>query len=128
MCSYTVEYRVYEESKVCVCLIKPHPDDAVDEVISRFGEEGITVDVDDEPQYIMPSKLVGVAKCAPEDEFDKQKGMDIAFDRAYFKYRKNKKRLMLEIIKRVFKRAKPIVEYLNTSRKYKDIPCKVKVM
>lgn len=54
-------------------------------------------------KYVMPSTFIGVATCAPEDEWDEQLGKDIAYAKAAEKYNKS-----------FFKRAQTYTDDMDT--------------
>ncbi len=81
--SYTTKYYINEEKRTVVCIINSRPYDALDFVY----KSGLNFNAREENRIrLLPTRFVGVAKCAPEDTYDEHIGKLIAFDRAKEKY------------------------------------------
>lgn len=81
--SYTTKYYINEEKRTIVCVLESSPFDALDFV----EKSGLRFVFKDERHLrVMPTRFVGVAKCAPEDTYNEHIGRLIAFDRAKEKY------------------------------------------
>lgn len=85
------DYYVNEEKKTVTCVLKIKKNNVYNELLDSVGPYAD----DDGEDVIRYAKLrgliyrvVGKAKCAPEDEFDKKKGLIVARCRAYIKFNK----------------------------------------
>ena len=84
---YEAKYYVNEEKRTVVCTIECSEWDAFD----YLEKSDIVISVSGPRNTLykygkMPSKFVGVAKCAPGDKFDEHIGRLLAFNRAKGKY------------------------------------------
>lgn len=119
-----VHYQVNEEKGICTCIINVDEWDAINEYGRRFETYPIGLSFNyDSKKFYMHNKFVGVAKCAPEDEFIVEVGQDLAFDKAYKKYLKEKKRILLEISDFLVSHVKVVSDFVKyESKKYKKVP------
>ena len=84
---YEAKYYVNEEKRTVVCTIECSEWDAFDYI--EGSDIVISVPGQSKALYKhgrMPSKFVGIAKCAPDDKFDEHIGRLLAFNRAKGKY------------------------------------------
>ena len=84
---YEAKYYVNEEKRTIVCTIECSEWDAFD----YLEKSDIVISVSGPRNTLykygkMPSKFVGIAKCAPGDKFDEHIGRLLAFNRAKGKY------------------------------------------
>lgn len=110
------EYVVDKENGVCICYIRNAKRDALEEFYTRTG---ISIYYPSENKFLMKDSYKGIAKCAPDDEFSEEVGVDLAFERAYGKYMKAKKKLILRMIKWCNHQLDETYNVITTSKKYK---------
>lgn len=91
MACVTTEYKVNEEKRVVVCIIK-----TVDEVTDRLWKYGFY-----EPDRRDTRIYKGVAKCAPEDEWDEVYGKRLAEYRAQRQRRSDVNKDIRDYMKKV---------------------------
>lgn len=114
------KYFVNKEKGICTCVLSDCEYDAIEEVEHIFGHTCNSLIVKANKDYLIDYRYVGIAKCSPEDTFDEIFGKDLAFERAYVKYIKAKKRVSEKICKNVICKIGRVEEHFN-SKRYKDL-------
>lgn len=77
------EYTISKERRQVICIMNDTKYGFIN-FLNHCGQYG-----GDLFKYAMPSTFIGVATCAPEDEWDEQLGKDIAYAKAAEKYNKS---------------------------------------
>ena len=111
-------YMVNRQNNACTAIIKECALDALKEF---YKQTQYNVAIGKHYLFLMDDSFVGVAKCSPDDEFDEKVGKNLAFRRAYEKYLKQKRRVMLDIADYVEKRADITRNYLKENKRYKNL-------
>lgn len=111
-------FHVNRYKKTVTAILRPMQ---TDEVIATFAKtmnkasSGALVpcELSFNPKYLIAEKYVGVAKCAPEDDFDLTVGMDIARMRAYQKYAKERNKKLTMIVETLSDTANKLVDFIE---------------
>ena len=111
-------YKINRKNDVCTAIICDCELDALNEF---YKQTQFDVALKRPDLFLMDDKFVGTAKCNPLDEFDEKTGKNLAFQRAYEKYVRQKKRILLDIAKYVERRSEVIKTFVTENRKYKEI-------
>lgn len=104
--------------RVCTAIIGGCQNDALKEF---FKQTQWDIALARPELFLMDRTFIGVAKCDPADEFNEREGKNIAFQRAYDRYLRQKKQKMLEIADYVARRSEIIKNYTETNKKYKNL-------
>lgn len=72
----------------------------------------------DGKKYRNSTRYVGIATCSPDDEFNKDIGKDIAFERAYKKYIGEQKSIHKAIIRSITNSLEEYAKQLDKKKKY----------
>ena len=107
------KYLVNKEKGVCTCVISDCKYDAIDEIKRMFGYSGTLLLIPMTKRYILNTKYVGIARCAPEDEFDENIGKKLAYERAVNLYRKDKKRIADMVCKNTIERIGKVEKHFS---------------
>lgn len=111
-------YKVNRQNDVCTAIICDCELDALNEF---YKQTQFDVALKKPELFLMDNKFVGTARCSEEDEFDERIGKNLAFQRAYAKYIKQKKNIMLNIADYIERRSDIIRYKVQTSMRYKNI-------
>ena len=111
-------YKVNRENDVCTAIIC---DCALDAVKEFYKQTQYDLALKKPELFIMDDKFVGTARCSPEDEFNERIGKNLAFQRAYEKYLKQKKRILLDISDYIDRRSEIIQNYTKENKKFKRL-------
>lgn len=86
------DYYVNEDKKTVTCVLTIKKENSYlklpDSIGVRSEQMGLNSILYAQIDNIIHYRVVGKAKCAPEDEFDKKKGLIVARCRAYIKFNK----------------------------------------
>lgn len=108
------KFKVYEDKGVVVCILDYCKNDACGFVENKLD----IVITKTQKTYQLKDKYIGIVKCSPEDEFDEIFGKDLAFERAYTKYAKDKKRVVKYILSQFSQRCSEIDTYMDNNKKF----------
>lgn len=111
-------YKVNRHNDVCTAIICDCELDALNEF---YKQTQFDLALKRPDLFLMDDKFVGTAHCDPQDEFNERTGKNIAFQRAYRKYLKQKKKVLLDIAKYVNRRAEVIKTFTTENKKYNTI-------
>lgn len=111
-------YKVNRKNNVCTAIIS---ECALDALAEYYKQTQNNVALNRMDLFLMDNTFVGIAKCSPEDEFDERVGKNLAFQRAYEKYLKQKRRVMFDIADYVEKWADITRRYLKENKRYKNL-------
>lgn len=111
-------YKVNRKNDVCTAIICDCELDALNEF---YKQTQFDIALKRPDLFLMDDKFIGTAKCDPLDEFDEKIGKNLAFQRAYEKYVRQKKRILFNIAKYVEHRSEMIKTFVTENKKYKDI-------
>ena len=101
------KFHVDKENGVVVCIITMDEDDIIGNRIQKYDLWGVAWD-----SYRQLSKrFVGVAKCAPEDEFDETYGKRLAEYRACVKRQKYVNKFLRKYIGSIINNIDRLVQY-----------------
>ena len=116
-------YRIDDEQGVVVCIITGCKDDVykdLEGMLPRYLnlEKPKNSKAFDGKSFYIHNSYKGIAKCAPEDEFDETYGMDLAFERAYAKYMKAKYNTISRAAKYLQKASEELNIHLFSDKKW----------
>ena len=104
----TTKFKVNKEKRTVVCVIETQGD-----LFDRVRKSGLDYNF---KNYDFDCTYVGIAKCAPEDEWDEKLGKQIAEYRAMLK----RKRDIDKKISRILKESIDKLENLNKHQRIKE--------
>jgi len=88
-----VKQFVNEEKRTCVTVIM-NAQNALRNKLFSTNIRGVAAD-------IIPDRYVGIAKCAPDDEFDPEIGLALSRERAFLKFHKAWNRELNRVHRRI---------------------------
>lgn len=110
------DYYVSEDKKTVTCVLTIEKENHYSKVPDSIGIYGDQMGLDNifyAQIGVNSYRVVGKAKCAPEDEFDKKKGLIVARCRAYIKFNKLVKNYVNAVAKQLAKDAYTLGDILR---------------
>lgn len=110
------DYYVSEDKKTVTCVLTIEKENHYSKVPDSIGICGEQIGLDNifyAQIGVNRYRVVGKAKCAPEDEFDKKKGLIVARCRAYVKFNKLVKNYVRVILDKISKDAYTLSDIMH---------------
>lgn len=99
-----VEYKVFAEKGIVIATIRPDSYEVFDEFNHKYlaqatsGLELDTAMTRASVHFMMPKKIVAIAKCHPEDNFNEETGKRIAFKKLKNKLERSKNKRLYRVL------------------------------